>query len=51
MVFLMSVIVWTQQNFLIPVIAVFVLLVVATYWPSRRTSMDRFAQIPFDADR
>lgn len=48
---LTSVIVWMQQNFLIPVIAVFVLIVVATYWPGRRATMERCAQIPFDADR
>jgi cbb3-type cytochrome oxidase subunit 3 len=47
----MAVIVWLQQNFVVPVMLVFLLTVVATYWPSRREAMQRCARIPFDADR
>lgn len=40
-----------QQYFIVPVMLVFVLIVVVTYWPSRRASMERQGRIPFDADR
>jgi cbb3-type cytochrome oxidase subunit 3 len=51
MALILSLIVWTQQHFLVPVLLVFLLVVVTTYWPGRRQSMEHDARIPFDADR
>ena len=42
---------WLQQYFIVPVFGVFVLLVVATYLPSRKREMEHNARIPFDDDR
>jgi len=48
---ILTIIVWLQQNFIVPVLLVFLLMVVATYWPSRRQAMEQSARIPLDADR
>jgi cbb3-type cytochrome oxidase subunit 3 len=42
---------WLQQYGIVPVVAVFVLIVLATYWPSRRQQMERNARIPFADDQ
>ncbi len=42
---------WLQQRSVVPVMLVFVLMVVATYWPGRKREMERNARIPFDDDR
>jgi cbb3-type cytochrome oxidase subunit 3 len=42
---------WLAQYSIVPVLAVFVLIVVVTYWPSRRREMERNARIPFEDDR
>ena len=41
---------WLQQYSLVPVLAAFVAVVIATYWPSRRREMERNARIPLDDD-
>jgi cbb3-type cytochrome oxidase subunit 3 len=48
---ILTLIVWLQQHFIVPVMLVFLLVVVITYWPSRREAMERSARIPFEADR
>ena len=42
---------WLVQYSIVPVFIVFVLMVVATYLPSRKREMERNARIPFDDDR
>jgi cbb3-type cytochrome oxidase subunit 3 len=42
---------WVQQHSIVPVFLVFVLVVVTTYWPGRKHTMERHARIPFDDDR
>ena len=42
---------WMQQHSIIPVFAVFVLVVITAYLPSRKQEMERNARIPFDDDR
>ena len=42
---------WLQQYGIVPVVAVFVLMVLATYWPSRKKEMERNARIPFADDQ
>ena len=41
---------WLMQYSIVPVMAVFVLMVVATYWPGRKQEMEHNARIPFDDD-
>ena len=36
---------------LVPVLAVFVAMVVFTYWPGRKREMDHNARIPFQDER
>jgi cbb3-type cytochrome oxidase subunit 3 len=46
-----SLIQWLAQYTMVPVLAVFVLIVLATYWPSRKQQMERNARIPFADDQ
>lgn len=47
---MMSVIMWLQHNWIAPVVAVFVLIVITTYWPGRKSQMERHGRIPLDDD-
>ena len=42
---------WMVQYSIVPVFIVFVLMVVATYLPSRKREMEHNARIPFADDR
>jgi len=42
---------WLVQYSIVPVFIVFVLMVVATYLPSRKREMEHNARIPFADDR
>ncbi len=42
---------WVQHYAIVPVFVVFLLMVLATYLPSRRQEMEHNARIPFDEDR
>ncbi len=42
---------WVQQYYIVPVFVVFLLIVVFTYLPSRKRTMEHDARIPFDDDR
>ena len=44
---LLSVFQWLQTHSVVMVLVVFVLLVVTTYWPGRRSRFDNDAMIPF----
>jgi cbb3-type cytochrome oxidase subunit 3 len=48
---IVSVAQWLVQYSIVPVLGVFALMVVATYWPSRKREMEHNARIPFDDDR
>ena len=48
---MMNVIVWLQHNWIAPVIIVFSLLVVTTYWPGRKSRIERHGRIPLEDDR
>ena len=39
-----------QHNWIVPVFVVFVLLVATTYWPGRKSSIERHARIPLEDD-
>jgi cbb3-type cytochrome oxidase subunit 3 len=42
---------WLQHNSILLMFTVFVLIVLATYWPGRKASIERNARIPLDDDR
>lgn len=48
---MMSVITWLQHNWIIAVVAVFVLIVITTYWPGCKARIERHGQIPLEDDR
>lgn len=47
----MHALLWLEQRWIVPVVAVFVLLLATTYWPGRRQSVERHGSIPLDDDR
>ena len=48
---LIPVIAWLQHFWIVPVTAVFMLIVVTTYWPGRRAAIERNGRIPLDDER
>jgi cbb3-type cytochrome oxidase subunit 3 len=46
-----ALIMWVQHNWIVPVFTVFVLIVLTTYWPGRKSSIERNGRIPLDDDR
>lgn len=48
---LMDAIVWTQRHSILVVVTVFTLIVVSTYWPGRKKSIERHGRIPLEDDR
>lgn len=48
---LMPIIQWMQHHSIVLMMAVFVLIVVTTYWPGRKRSMERNGQIPLQDER
>jgi cbb3-type cytochrome oxidase subunit 3 len=47
---MMNLIMLVQHNWIVPVLAVFVLLVATTYWPGRKRSMEQHGRIPLEDD-
>jgi cbb3-type cytochrome oxidase subunit 3 len=48
---MMSIISWLQHNWIAPVVLVFVLILITTYWPGRKAQIERHGQIPLEDDR
>jgi cbb3-type cytochrome oxidase subunit 3 len=48
---MMSIITWLQHNWIAPVAVIFVLIVVTTYWPGRKSQIERHGRIPLEDDR
>lgn len=48
---IMTVLHWIKLHSVVPMLAVFVLIVVTTFWPGRRTRFERDSRIPLDDDR
>jgi hypothetical protein len=48
---MMSLIMLVQHNWIIPVFAVFVLILLTTYWPGRKSQIERHGRIPLEDDR
>ena len=48
---IMPIISWLQQHSIIAMMAVFILIVVTTFWPGRKPRFDRDSRIPLEDDR
>jgi cbb3-type cytochrome oxidase subunit 3 len=46
----MSVLQWLGHYSVVPMTIVFVLIVVATYWPGRKATLEQQGRIPFKDD-
>jgi hypothetical protein len=47
----MHALLWFEQRWIVPVLAVFVLLLATTFWPSRKHSVERHGSIPLEPYR
>ena len=47
----MQVITWLQQHSILFMVAVFVMIVVTTFWPGRKARFERDGRIPLQDDR
>jgi cbb3-type cytochrome oxidase subunit 3 len=47
----MHILMWLEHNSILLVFTVFVLIVLTTYWPGRKSSIERNGRIPLDDDR
>ncbi len=47
----LAILMWLEHNSILLVFTVFVLVVLTTYWPGRKASIERNGRIPFDDDR
>jgi hypothetical protein len=50
MVTLMQWVVWTQQHSVAVVTAVFSVILITTFWPGSRSTLERHGHIPLDDD-
>jgi cbb3-type cytochrome oxidase subunit 3 len=48
---MIALVTWLQNNWIVPLFAVFVLIVLTTYWPGRKSLIERHGRIPLDDDR
>ena len=48
---MMAILQWLQHHSVVMMGAVFVTIVVTTFWPGRRKTFDKVARIPLDDDR
>lgn len=42
---------WLQHHSVVMMGVVFIMILVTTFWPGRRTTFDKVARIPLDDDR
>jgi cbb3-type cytochrome oxidase subunit 3 len=47
----MTIVMWLEHHSILLIFTVFVLIVLTTYWPGRRSSIERNGRIPLDDDR
>ncbi len=47
----MPILMWLEHNSIVLVFTVFVLIVLTTYWPGRKSAIERNGRIPLDDDR
>ncbi len=46
----MNVIMWVEHNAIVVVFTVFLLILITTYWPGRKSQLERHALIPLEDD-
>jgi cbb3-type cytochrome oxidase subunit 3 len=47
----MAIIQWMQHNSIVLMLAVFLLILVTTYWPGRRSGIEKAGRIPLEDKR
>jgi len=45
---MMTLVMWVQHNFIVVVFTVFLLILITTYWPGRKSQLERHGRIPLD---
>ncbi|HEY2620767.1 MAG TPA: cbb3-type cytochrome c oxidase subunit 3 [Acetobacteraceae bacterium] len=48
---MMNLIMLVQHNWIVAVFAVFLLILLTTYWPGRKSQIERHGRIPLEDDR
>jgi cbb3-type cytochrome oxidase subunit 3 len=48
---MMALVMWAQHHWIVPVFAIFLLIVATTYWPGRKSQIERYGRIPLEDDR
>jgi cbb3-type cytochrome oxidase subunit 3 len=48
---MIALVMWLQHNWIVAVFAIFVLIVVTTYWPGRKSEIEQHGRIPLEDDR
>ena len=48
---MMNLIMWLQHNSILAIMLVFLLIVLTTYWPGRRSQMEQHGRIPLEDER
>jgi cbb3-type cytochrome oxidase subunit 3 len=48
---MMGAIMWLQHHWILPVLVIFMLIVLTTYWPGRKSQIERHGRIPLEDDR
>ena len=48
---MMTLLAWLQHNWIAPLFIVFVLILLATFWPGRKSQIERHGRIPLEDDR
>lgn len=47
---MMDVIIWLEQRSIVLVLGVFLLILITTYWPGRKSQIERHGRIPLEDD-
>ena len=48
---MINLIVWLQHAWIVSIFAVFLLVLITTYWPGRKSRIERHGRIPLEDER
>jgi cbb3-type cytochrome oxidase subunit 3 len=48
---MMNLIMWVEHNSILAILVVFLLIVLTTYWPGRKSKIEAHGRIPFEDER
>jgi cbb3-type cytochrome oxidase subunit 3 len=48
---MMQLVMWLQHHWIVPVFVIFLLIVITTYWPGRKSRIEQHGRIPLEDDR